>query len=464
MARHVCGTCRFYRATAPNAKTGWCGHPLNQTTTDVRILVRAGELNCRNDWDRDLWQLREVGDHVLDVTMLKAADPGDASGRPSQPRSRRTLGEDRIKAERLTQPVQPGEDVVIDADEDGPRLVSEDLNRELLRRAREQYRARKQTARPGGPRPRVVEDAAHREPQRREPIVISNDVQPLPIGEPLPRDLTRVSDRRMTPDDGDERADAPSAFTSVPDVEERVALPRRAAERSGTIPTVDDYEMESIRSYDEIVESRRGGDRPPRATARFDDAGAALAPPPERRRTEPPDELLEDVEAAPPLVERPPENRSNASGAGPDAQSETRADLDLDDMRPWDYVEPRRPRAADIEPREAVRTVTSSSSRLWDEIPRCCRTCRDFRPADSGGRGWCTNRWAFRHRRMVDIDELPCETTIGAWWLPTDDVWQDDQDVGRHLQATPLMDRWFGRADEEIDDFAAVASRARRRR
>jgi hypothetical protein len=65
---------------------------------------------------------------------------------------------------------------------------------------------------------------------------------------------------------------------------------------------------------------------------------------------------------------------------------------------------------------------------------------------------------------MVDVDQLTCETTIGDWWLPTDDAWQDDFDVGRHTLATPLMDRWFGRPEEESDlDYPLVASRTRRR-
>jgi hypothetical protein len=81
---------------------------------------------------------------------------------------------------------------------------------------------------------------------------------------------------------------------------------------------------------------------------------------------------------------------------------------------------------------------------LSPNIPRMCRTCRDFRPADSGERGWCTNRWAFTHRRMVDDDELPCETSLGCWWLPHDETWLAAADISSHGQATPLVDRWLG--------------------
>jgi len=78
-------------------------------------------------------------------------------------------------------------------------------------------------------------------------------------------------------------------------------------------------------------------------------------------------------------------------------------------------------------------------------IPRMCRTCRDFRPADNGGRGWCTNKWAFSHRRMVDEDELPCETSLGCWWLPHDEVWLAEADAAAHTEPTPLVDHWLER-------------------
>jgi hypothetical protein len=98
----------------------------------------------------------------------------------------------------------------------------------------------------------------------------------------------------------------------------------------------------------------------------------------------------------------------------------------------------------------------------WMSIPRMCSTCRDFRPAENGERGWCTNKWAFSHRRMVDADELPCETSIGGWWLPHDDHWMSSVDVTAHSQPTPLLDQWLAQraaANGEID----VAQPARRR-
>jgi hypothetical protein len=76
------------------------------------------------------------------------------------------------------------------------------------------------------------------------------------------------------------------------------------------------------------------------------------------------------------------------------------------------------------------------------DLPRICRTCRDYRPAAEGGRGWCANAWAFTHRRLVqDDDAAPCDSAVGDWWAPVDDVWLVAADVSSHGRATPLLDR-----------------------
>ena len=109
------------------------------------------------------------------------------------------------------------------------------------------------------------------------------------------------------------------------------------------------------------------------------------------------------------------------------------------------------------DPRAAVISI-------WADVPRVCRTCRDFRPAETGERGWCTNKWAFSHRRMVDADECPCETSIGHWWLPVDGAWQGEPDLTVLGEPTPLMDKYFGRPgvvrEEELLERRRRRSRA----
>ncbi len=83
---------------------------------------------------------------------------------------------------------------------------------------------------------------------------------------------------------------------------------------------------------------------------------------------------------------------------------------------------------------------------------RICQTCRDFRPSDNGERGWCNNKWAFNHRRMVDADDLACRNSLGSWWTPKDDVWRRDGDISRHAQQTPRVDQWLFGSDSNDTD------------
>ena len=83
-------------------------------------------------------------------------------------------------------------------------------------------------------------------------------------------------------------------------------------------------------------------------------------------------------------------------------------------------------------------------------VPRICMTCRDFRPAESGERGWCTNDWAFSHRTMVAAESRPCQTTIGSWWLPREAIWLEPVDVQGHGLPTPLVDTYLGEPKERV--------------
>ena len=84
------------------------------------------------------------------------------------------------------------------------------------------------------------------------------------------------------------------------------------------------------------------------------------------------------------------------------------------------------------------------------DLPRICRTCRDYRPSADAQRGWCANSWAFTHRRLVlEDDPAPCQSAIGDWWLPVDDVWLVAADVSSHGRATPLLDRLTAKAEQQ---------------
>ncbi|MDQ4099511.1 MAG: hypothetical protein M3121_03315, partial [Chloroflexota bacterium] len=83
--------------------------------------------------------------------------------------------------------------------------------------------------------------------------------------------------------------------------------------------------------------------------------------------------------------------------------------------------------------------------KLAPEVPRICRTCRSFRPSENEERGWCTSEYAFTHRRMVNAGDRPCESTIGCWWLPNDEVWLPDDALKAFEEPTPLMDSILNR-------------------
>jgi hypothetical protein len=82
------------------------------------------------------------------------------------------------------------------------------------------------------------------------------------------------------------------------------------------------------------------------------------------------------------------------------------------------------------------------------DVPRACATCRNYRPSEQPGRGWCTNTWAFTHRQMVNEKDIACDSTIGCWWLPADEeVWLDEFEVA--ADATPRVDRLLARMNPE---------------
>lgn len=90
-------------------------------------------------------------------------------------------------------------------------------------------------------------------------------------------------------------------------------------------------------------------------------------------------------------------------------------------------------------------------------IPQCCRTCRDFRPNGDGSQGWCGNPYAFPERTRVSADDLACYSSLGSWWLPSDDWWLQQADISHHGMPTPNVDEYLRQLQAEQE-----ASRRRR--
>lgn len=174
--------------------------------------------------------------------------------------------------------------------------------------------------------------------------------------------------------------------------------------------------------------------------------------PPARQRHEAEGELEEprDVQRTAPQPEQrpadPPQRRVDAPQREARAQ-QRRIEPDVPSPDAWD--EP------DTGHRFDVRDLISGDTELLDmtieiapEVPRACATCRNYRPGEQPGRGWCTNEWAFTHRQMVNEGDIACDSTIGCWWLPADEeVWLDEFEVA--ADSTPRVDRLLARLDPE---------------
>jgi hypothetical protein len=47
-------------------------------------------------------------------------------------------------------------------------------------------------------------------------------------------------------------------------------------------------------------------------------------------------------------------------------------------------------------------------------------------------------------------EQAPCESSVGDWWLPVDEVWSDAADVSSHGHPTPLVNAWLTQQPERI--------------
>lgn len=373
-----------------------------------------------------------------------------------------------INAQRSPQnsdpPSQPvdvvvGEAPVIEPPEPRQSLLHHDTRSAILK-AREQYRERlRSQARQTGIFSPAVPPAKKQEPaprpqasptaqaaaagssgrvdagvENRAGINGASVVPPVRIDE-LPRTYPHMT---TFPED-EER------FSTVPEPAEGIELPRRPAQERPKVLRASDVESDEAHppvSRTGVELARAGQTAPTRVETSMSGRASPLAPPLWRQARR---------------VERFRTARDAAAGAPADpvspqievepAESEP-ADIPLPPMNEVDdrhapperYVERADPLYEDVGEPELPDLLP----RVAPELPRMCRTCRDFRPTEGGERGWCTNPWAFSHRRMVDADELPCLTSIGCWWLPNDDVWLEQADISSHGQPTPLVDQWLG--------------------
>ena len=485
MKKRVCETCRFFQE-AGFAKNGWCNHPQRKESSDVKIVVRRNDLPCRNGWAQDLWTAPAENGDASDIVLHDTV-----SVRPVQPASVEELtflvNSQREKSYAPEPP--PGNlpvDVVVgEAPSTKPAKERQSLlaldPRAAILKAREQHRARMNaelrqndptrqvpvwnadTFTPSAPASSgsypIQQDQFSPPPRApRSPRV--NDVPPVQLSE-LPRNFPTIT---SFPEDE-------LKFSSVPEQISGFALPRPAPPVRAPLKSMagaDHDALDDDRSPRDISSSPTttsvgstsiGTDRalgpadsdrrlPRRAVeAEFivsEGAGDEERFPSPQRRGDQFDRGRSDRTVELPetdVVDEQP-SPSTRRETGP-----TRIAVHIDAPAVYDDL-------ADVDP----------TIQIAPDVPRMCQTCRDFRPADNGERGWCTNKWAFSHRRMVDSDELPCETSIGCWWLPHDDLWLTTADASAHGQPTPLVDHWLAHKVGAATLDAADGEQRRRRR
>ncbi len=94
-------------------------------------------------------------------------------------------------------------------------------------------------------------------------------------------------------------------------------------------------------------------------------------------------------------------------------------------------------------PPESAQPLATSpiDERKWVAgLPRSCETCQQFQRNPDGRTGICCNSHAFSSPTVVECQQLACRSSVGIWWLPSDDYWLERADVSHHTRPTPYLD------------------------
>lgn len=497
------------------AGSGWCHHPLRKTTNELLIMVRRNELACRDQWSHSLWEEGtwkpapadarrdaasiEVGHPLLpasegDIAALLRAERAERPAVFAPSQEDVVLGEARLVSNR-TPPWRHDDHLAEPRHDYDPRTA--------IKKAREAYRERMRAQEAA--RAALV-DEAPLAVDAAEPAAMLLDV----AGEPDSADDHANLDAGTGLDAGNvSTIDEPHSVEEVPEFadEREHATEALGADESAVAGGLVIGHVVDAMATDWWAAGDAGPDAPFAEWAEpdADEAAAQHAPADEPvavpepagvSRAWSPDWFVD--EAAPPVsgvVASSP--WSVASAATSDASTPLGLDANEDDWQDdaasgldethtasapdweWGEVGPidehghdawraegdgedagAYPAAVEEQAFEDIVVETLQErvvipllpvGSVAPGVPRICRTCRDFRPAEGGDRGWCANQWAFTTRQMVyPEDPAPCETSAGSWWLPTDDLCLADADVSTHGQPTPHLDKWLPHHRERV--------------
>lgn len=450
------------------------------------VLVRKTELGCRNNWDQDLWELapelagegEEPDIHIPDPQHI----PASADGSPHAATSSRhgDMFTDRLKSitvapPRETATKKPGSEDDFDptADRSDVRAARRRRVEQLERDRHEQQRERADEARkllesdpeptpkpeeqrkqsaevkqkftpaperqPAAPRPSHVQRPAP-QPQRsappRRPVVPQTPSmqQNRPVYDAFspdssisfgasPGSFERKSQPSMRKPQPQQSSVPPARPTPSPPAEPRPAMMQQDTD---PLPT---YEVRALQAGAQERRSQRFSQ-----TAK---PGSGGEPRGER--------ASRAVDVEPPVEERDPGWMLWAGQIDGPRTTPARS-------------EPPPPAVEEFSPTASEPQIGASSARpparpRQQQMPRCCATCRDFRPVGDGTTGWCTNEYAPTAKHMVESGDLACETSVGSWWLANDVIWLERADTTHHSRPTPLLDDLYRAGlDSDPDD------------
>ena len=383
------------------------------------VLVRKSELACRTDWADDLWEAKQDVEPVP-ITSSPRFIPESRDGNAGRQYT------DRVTAVSVSMAPHPPADAASTSGAFAPVRSEVDSPREV------------NPQRPPATRDQI--DAQRTMASSPEPVQPNPGVRALP-------DQRRDGSSTQSPSfEKQSQPVAPPQIRSSPSRQDQdFELPRRAgredvtAERQGAAQSFvpPGSSQSSISSRDQRSSSPADVIRRP----------VQPAPRESRRDERVPSPRTSNQPAAPQPPPMPtfgaiPETRtsddplSRGRSGWTEPFAVTRPAQDGQDLSARVEAKPEG-QAPVAEP-----AVGSPSPATTNQVAirECCGTCRDFRPAEGGERGWCNNQYAFDHRRMVDRNDIACRGTIGSWWIASDDWWLQRADIAHHGRPTPIVD------------------------
>jgi len=478
MVKRKCGTCRFFQ-DGGIAGSGWCNHPARRELHHM-VLVRKTELGCRNNWDQDLWELApelagegEQSDiHIPDPQHIGAT----ADGSPPSARHG-DMFTDRLTSITVAPPRESASQSARNTDDFEPPAERSDVRaarrrrvEQLERERHEQQRERADEARKllePDPEPKPKTEASRAQtgepkrevppaPERRSTMPRPSQAQrqnpppqrPAPTRQPaLPRTpsapQSRPSYDAVSHDASISFGASPGSFerTSQPSIWKPRPAPQPPVMRPAPTPApesqrsmmqqeTDDLPVQQVRALEAGAQERR-----PQASAR-----PAMAD--HEVRAERPSR---EAQIEPPIEDRDP---GWMVWAGQIEGPRTRK------SRPAPSQPARAAERPQTVPESMAVTppVAPPARQRPQQVPRCCATCRDFRPIGDGTTGWCINAYAPTSQRVVESGDLACDSSIGSWWLPNDVIWLERADTTHHSRPTPLLDELFRTSSDPESD------------